>query len=87
MRVIETNDFHADSVQAVQPGRFDALITYTRTWQPANGVLANALVRRFLGKFYDWKPDITPEQCAALGLKEAVSWSIGGQEITVYVRR
>ena len=86
MRVIETNDFHPDSIQAAQPQRFDALITYTRTWQPPDGVLSNALVRRFLAKFYEWKPDITPEECAAMGFKEAVTWTIHGQEITVYVR-
>jgi hypothetical protein len=85
--VVETNDFHLDSMLAVKPGRFDALITYTRTWQPADGVISNSLVRRFLAKFYEWQPDITPEECERLGLKEAVSWTIHGQVITVYVRQ
>jgi hypothetical protein len=86
-RVIETNDFHLDSIQAAKPEKFDALITYTRTWQPADGVISNSLVRRFLAKFYEWQPDITSDECARLGLKEAVSWTMHGQEITVYLRQ
>jgi hypothetical protein len=83
---IETNDFHFDSIRALKPSRFAALITYTRTWQPADGVIANSRVRRFLAQYYEWQPDITPEQCASLGLKEAVSWTMHGQVITVYLR-
>jgi hypothetical protein len=86
-KVIETNDFHFDSIQAAKPDKFDALITYTRTWQPADGVISNSLVRKFLAKFYEWEPDITPEQCASLGLKEVVSWTMHGQVITVYQRQ
>jgi hypothetical protein len=86
-KVVETNDFHLDSIRAAQPARFDALITYTRTWQPADGVIANSLVRRFLTKFYEWQPDITSEQCAALGFQEAVSWTMHGQVITVYLKQ
>jgi hypothetical protein len=87
LRVVETGDFHPESIEKLQPSQFDALITYTRTWQPEDGVMANPLVRRFLRKFYEWEPDITAQQCAALGLKEAVSWSMHGQTITVYLRR
>lgn len=86
MKVVETGDFHLNSIEAAKPQSFDALITYTRTWEPEDGIMANGLVRRFLAKFYDWQPDITPEQCAALGFKQAVSWEIRGQNITVYVR-
>jgi hypothetical protein len=83
---LETNDFHLDSIRAANPARMDALITYTRTWQPADGVIANTLVRRFLARFYEWQPDITPDECETLGFKEAVSWTMHGQMITVYLR-
>ena len=86
MRVVETNDFHTSSIRDAQPNRLDALITYTRTWQPEDGVLANPMVRRFLSKFYEWEPDITADQCAALGFTQAVSWTMHGQNITVYVK-
>jgi 4-amino-4-deoxy-L-arabinose transferase-like glycosyltransferase len=87
MQAIETNDFHAESISALNPDSFNALITYTRTWSPTDGVLANATVRRFLQRFYEWQPDITPAQCRRLGLNEAVSWTLEGQTITVYQRR
>jgi len=40
-----------------------------------------------LAKFYEWQPDITADECARLGLKETVSWTMHGQEITVYLRQ
>ena len=84
---IETNDFHYASIAAIPPQRFNVLITYTRTWAPAGGVLAIPFVRDFLSRYYDWQPEITAEQCAALGLHETVSWQSRGQSITVYRRR
>jgi hypothetical protein len=86
LRVVETNDFHAGSINRLAPGSFDVLITYTRTWAPANGVIANAFVRRFLTHFYEWQPDITAPECARLGLFEVADWSLRGQEITIYSR-
>lgn len=86
-RVVETNDFHLDSIEAAKPAQFDALITYTRTWQPSDGVISNSLVKRFLSKYYEWQPDITPEECLHLGFNQSVSWTMHGQEITVYVRQ
>ncbi|MBV9295267.1 MAG: glycosyltransferase family 39 protein, partial [Acidobacteriaceae bacterium] len=85
--VVETRDFHASSIRALPPRTFDALITFTRTWAPENFVMSNSLVRRFLAHFYDWAPDITPEQCMKLGLRETVSWDLRGQEITIYIRK
>ncbi len=86
LNVVETNDFHFASIRALPPNSFDALITYTRTWAPPNGVISIPLIRRFLTSFYQWQPDITADQCAQLGLREAASWKLGGQDITVYVR-
>ena len=86
LNVVETNDFHFASIAALPPNRFDVLITYTRTWAPEHGVILIPLVKRFLSRFYEWEPDITPQQCADLGLRESVSWRSGGQEITVYIR-
>jgi hypothetical protein len=87
LKAIETTDFHASSIRALSAPSFDALITYTRTWAPVDGLIAYPSVRRFLSRFYQWEPDITPEQCAQLGLYPAMSWSSRGQTITVYTRR
>ncbi len=86
LKLLETGDFHFTSIESLPEQSFGALITYSRTWAPPGGVIALTLVRRFLEKFYDWQPDITPEQCEALGLREVVSWKLRGQEATVYLR-
>jgi hypothetical protein len=86
VRVIETGDFHFDSIRKLRPDSFDTLITYTRTWMPANGVIQYTLVRRLLAHFYQWQPEITTEQCAALGLNRLISWKSRGQQITIYTR-
>jgi hypothetical protein len=86
LKTVETGDFHFDSVRAVPAASFDVLITYTRTWAPPHGVTALPVVRRFLGHFYDWQPEITPQQCNSLGLDPLVSWRMHGQQITIYVR-
>jgi hypothetical protein len=86
LNVVETNDFHPASIRALAPDSFDALITYSRTWAPSGGFINIPLVRWFLEKFYDWQPDITPEQCEALDLWQIASWKLRGQQIDVYVR-
>ncbi|MBV9760973.1 MAG: glycosyltransferase family 39 protein [Acidobacteriaceae bacterium] len=87
LHVVETHDFHQSSIRALPPSDFDALIVYTRTWAPRGGVISIPIARRFLARFYDWQPDISPEQCAELGLEPVVSWQLHGQAITIYVRR
>jgi hypothetical protein len=86
LNVVETNDFHLASLQAIPAARFDALITYTRTWAPANGVISLPLVRQFLRQFYQWESPVTTEECLRLGLRPLISWSARGQTITVYTR-
>ena len=86
LAVIETNDFHVSSIEALPAWRFDVLITYTRTWAPEGGVISIPTVRRFLSRFYEWEPDITAAQCAELGLRPVSSWRLRGQEITIYAR-
>ena len=84
--MVETNDFHLSSIKSIPPQQFDVLIVYTRTWTPDDGVIKFPLVRRFLGKFYDYAPDVTEADCEKLGLTPLLSWSRRGQTITVYRR-
>ncbi len=86
LKVVETNDFHWSSIEELPPSSYDALIVYTRTWAPQNGAIAVPIIRRFLAHFYEWRPPITAEQCARLGLHEEVSWSLRGQTISIYVK-
>jgi len=86
LNVVETNDFHPASIRAIPAARFDAMITYTRTWAPANSVISLPLVRQFLRRFYEWDAPITTEECLSLGLHPVISWTARGQIITIYQR-
>ncbi len=86
LKVIETGDFHTSSIDALAPQSYSILITYTRTWMPKQGVIALPFVRKFLTRFYEWAPDITPADCEVKGLSPHADWLRRGQEITVYVR-
>jgi hypothetical protein len=86
LRTVESNDFHRDSIGALAPDSFDALITYTRTWAPENGIISWPVVRAFLSRYYEWEPEITAEQCQQLGLRPLVTFQRRGQEISVYIR-
>jgi 4-amino-4-deoxy-L-arabinose transferase-like glycosyltransferase len=87
LTTLETNDFHAGSILRLPPASFNVLIVYTRTWMPSRGVIALPFVRRFLTAYYEWQPEISPQQCLSLGLRPVISWSVRGQEITIYVRQ
>lgn len=86
LRVVETGDFHAADIAKLDPTRYDALVVYTRTWQPDSSLLRLYQVRRFLAHFYGWQPQITEQECAGLGLTRAASWESHGQQISVYLR-
>lgn len=87
LKVIEVPNFHAASIRALPRDRYDALITYTRTWAPDEGIVAIPIVRWFLIRYYDWQPGITPEDCWELGLGEARSWQRHGLQMTIYLPR
>lgn len=87
LNVIETGDFHTSSISKINPARFDALIVYTRTWMPHNGVISVPAIRSFLSRFYDWAPEITPAECEREGLELRAAWERNGQHIAIYVRR
>ncbi len=87
LKTVETGDFHASSIDPLPPGSFDVLVTYTRTWMPEDGVAAFAPAQRFLSRFYEWEPDVTPSDCSVLGLEPAATWVSRGQQITIYVRK
>ena len=86
LKVIETDNFHVSSIQSIPASKYDALITYTRTWAPQDGVISIPIIRRFLTHFYSWQPPITVEEVAKLGLRPRVSWTLRGQTISIYVR-
>jgi hypothetical protein len=86
LRTVESGDFRFDSIQSLAPSSFNVLVVYTRTWAPADGVLRWPAVKNFLRRYYEWQPEITAAQCLSLGLAPIASWSIHGQQITIYIR-
>jgi hypothetical protein len=86
LRVVETNDFSAASIRKLPSASYDALVVYTRTWAPASGITTIPLVRSLLQRYYDFKPQISEDQCSALGLWPVISWERRGQIITIYTK-
>ena len=68
-------------------GKIDALVVYSRTWESKWGVLSSPWVKRFLGKYYFYKPQITSQQIQQqLGLTPVARWEERGQWIEIYQR-
>jgi hypothetical protein len=86
-QVIETNDFHFDSIRNIPASKYDILIVYTRTWTPSYGMTRLAPVRDFLAKYYEYEPEISEAQCLSLGLQPMISIERRGQAITLYERK
>lgn len=83
----ETSDLHASTLSRLSPGAVRVLVLYSRTWEPAWGVLQNPLVRRFLGHFYQYEPQMNEQQCReVLGLTRVGRWSRRGQWVELYAR-
>jgi len=87
--VVETNDFHARNViEAVSGRRADVLVVYARTWEPPHSILAVDAFESFLRKYYDYEPQIRPEEIESkLGLRRIFRFSRRGQWIEAYERR
>ncbi len=86
LNVLETNDFHKSSIEALPSRDSGVLIIYTRTWMPKNGVIIWPYVETFLRRYYAWQPNITAQECEALGWQPQAQWTRRGQNITVYAR-
>jgi hypothetical protein len=82
----EIPDFTWDSLQLLRNHRVDALAVFSSTWDPL-GLMKNPHWIAFLERFYDYRPDVTPEQIMALlRLHKAAHFERHGQWIDIYVR-
>ena len=83
----ETSDLHASTLSNLKPGAVRVLVLYSRTWDPDWGVLRIPLVRNFLGRFYEFEPQMNAQQCRdILGLAQVGRWSRRGQWVEIYAR-
>jgi len=87
LAVAETSDLRYSTLQSIDPGRVDALVLYSRTWEPAWGVLHWKFVERFLGRYYDYEPQMSAAEVRAhFGLSRIQRWTRRGQWIEIYAR-
>ncbi|HEV2690899.1 MAG TPA: phospholipid carrier-dependent glycosyltransferase [Bryobacteraceae bacterium] len=83
----ETSDFGYSTLQKIDPKSVTVLVLYSRTWEPAWGVLRWPLVARFLHHFYQYEPQMTASQVQQhFGLESVSRWTQRGQWIEIYAR-
>ena len=58
----ETSDLRFSTLNALNPKGVDVLVLYSRTWEPAWGVLQWAPAREFLQRFYEYERQMTPAE-------------------------
>lgn len=85
--VFAIDDFRPSDVERVRESHADVLLVYTRTWEPAAGVLRWAAVADFLHQTYGYEPAVTTRWVSdRLGFVPIVSYTEGGQSISIYAR-
>jgi hypothetical protein len=86
LRVRGIDNFNPETVLALA-GQVDVLVMYSRTWEPEWGVLRSEWIRRFLEKYYFYKPQIDKDRIErTLGLTRVARWDERGQWIEIYAR-
>jgi hypothetical protein len=83
----ETSDLHFSTLSALNPQSVKILVLYSRTWEPSWGVLRWPAVRDFLGRFYEYEPQMTPSEVRQhFGLVPVQRWDRRGQWIEIFAR-
>ena len=84
----ETSDLRVSTLNALNPDSVNVLVLYSRTWEPAWGVLQWPAVRDFLSRFYEYEREMTPAEVQGrFGLIPVQHWTRRGQWIEVFARR
>jgi 4-amino-4-deoxy-L-arabinose transferase-like glycosyltransferase len=84
----ETSDLRYSTLSHLDPKTVDVLVLYSRTWEPAYGVLRFPGVRRFLARFYEYEPQMTSAQVREhFGFSPVAHWTERGQWIEIYAKR
>lgn len=87
-RVVETSDFRLDKVvPAVEAGKPDLLVVYSRNWEPQWSLARWSVVDGFLRAYYDYQPQITAKEIEEqLGMHSRLRLSQRGQWVEIYSR-
>ena len=84
----ETGDFRHSTLQDLDPKGVNVLVEYSRTWEPAWGVLRWPIVEQFLRHFYQYEPQMTADQIREhFGLLPTRRWEQNGQWVEIYSRK
>lgn len=87
LRAVETSDLHKSTLRALAPAHPGVLILYSRTWEPQWGVLRFPAVQAFLRRYYEFEPEMTPQEVkSVLGLDPVMREDFRGQWIKVFAR-
>lgn len=87
LRTMETSDLHESTLSRLDPAKVDVLVLYSRTWEPRWGVMRFGLVRRFLGHFYEYEPQMNSEEARRiLGLLPVARWERHGQWVEIFAK-
>lgn len=85
VQAIELHDFRKANLRNAQDQRVDALIVYSRVWEPRHGVQTFRPIQRFLELYYGDAPAATGREIeAALGLQSKLKWEYRGMWVEVY---
>jgi 4-amino-4-deoxy-L-arabinose transferase-like glycosyltransferase len=86
LQVESANGFELDELADLDRNKVDVLVVYSRI-QPLEGHLLDIEpVREFLRRFFDYRPQATPEQLqAGLGYVRVVRWRRREQWIDIYI--
>ncbi|HZU27057.1 MAG TPA: hypothetical protein VFA04_16135 [Bryobacteraceae bacterium] len=66
LHTVETSDLHYATLSRLDPAKVDVLVLYAREWQSSWSVMRLEWVRRLLSRYYEYAPDMTPDQAAAV---------------------
>jgi 4-amino-4-deoxy-L-arabinose transferase-like glycosyltransferase len=88
MSAAETSDLHFSTLNAINARSVDVFVLYSRTWEPGWGVLQWPALRDFLGRFYEYEREMTPDEVRQhFGLVPVQRWTRRGQWIQIFARR
>jgi 4-amino-4-deoxy-L-arabinose transferase-like glycosyltransferase len=83
----ETTDLHYSTLNALDPGKVNVLVLYSRAWEPRWGVLGWPLVRAFLSRYYQYERQMNSTEVGQhFGLIPIRRWDQRGQWIEIYGR-
>ena len=87
LNAAETSDLRYSTLKAIDPRAVDVLVLYSRTWEPAWGVLQLPEVQQFLRHFYQYERQMNSEEVREhFGLVSVKRWEQRGQWAEIYAR-